>query len=102
MQQIDIQMQKEHCASSGETKVIEQKTFDKSSRIDSMEMSALVLRYDKSVQTIKIGIHAHRRGNGRLIILIAVRNQNTSLFEDSPNEFLRDVAEKTRVAPATV
>lgn len=48
-------MQLEIIVSSGETESTEQKNFDASLRIGIIEMSMLVLRYDNSVQTMKIG-----------------------------------------------
>ena len=48
------------------------------------------------------GSHKHRGGNGRRRISIEVQNQIRILFNDDPRRTLREVAEETGVAHATV
>ena len=52
---MDIQMQKEHSASSVETKGTEESMFDAVLRTNTMQMPSLFVRCENGVQTMNIG-----------------------------------------------
>lgn len=52
---LGVHMRKEHSLSSVETKGIEQKMFNASLRISTIQLHPLVIRYNNGLQTIKIG-----------------------------------------------